>query len=151
MSDFESALQVWQQTRMLSVLRLIAGLLFLEHGSTKLFGFPPDPHFAHLSTLLLVQGVVELLGGALIALGLFTRIAAFIASGDMAVAYFISHFPRSYFPELNGGDAAVLYCFVFLYLASPAAGPGAWTRLRSGLGKFDHDSGARSGTARGSS
>src|SRR3954454_18352029 len=89
------------------------------------FGFPPSPNGGPaLLSLLGLQGVIELVGGVLIVLGLFTRPVAFILAGDMAVAYFMSHAPRSFFPTLNGGDAAILYCFVFLYFV--AAGPGAW-------------------------
>lgn len=112
--------------RVLSILRIVTGLLFLEHGTQKLFGFPmrtgPAPE---LMSLLGVQGCFEVVGGILIILGLLTRPAAFILSGDMAFAYFMSHFPRDFFPIRNGGDAAILYCFVFLYLA--AAGGGIWS------------------------
>lgn len=112
--------------RMLSILRIIAALLFLEHGTGKLLGFPPPPTPAPaLFSLLWVQGVIEVAGGVLLVLGLFTRPVAFILAGDMAVAYFMAHFPRSFFPVLNGGDAAVLYCFVFLLLF--VAGGGAWS------------------------
>jgi putative oxidoreductase len=112
--------------RVLALLRIIAALLFLEHGLMKLFHFPasggaPDP----LPTLLLAAAVIEIVGGALIAAGLFTRVAAFICSGQMAVGYFSFHAPRSFWPGLNGGDAAILFCFLFLYLAF--AGGGAWT------------------------
>lgn len=123
---------VWAP-RMLSVLRIMVGLLFMEHGLGKLFGFPAWPT-AHggpaLFTLLWFAGVIEAGGGLLLALGLFTRPAAFLMSGEMAMGYFMSHFPRGFFPLLNGGDAAVLYCFVFLYLF--VAGGGAWSldRLR---------------------
>lgn len=111
--------------RMLAVLRIMTGLLFLEHGTQKLLGFPPSPNPGpSLFSLLGLQGVLELIGGLLIVLGLFTRPVAFILAGDMAVAYFMAHAPRSFFPALNGGDAAILYCFVFLYLA--VAGGGAW-------------------------
>ena len=79
----------------------------------------------HLASLLGVQGVIELVGGALVCIGLFTRPAAFILSGDMAVAYFMAHFPKSFFPAVNGGDAAILYCFIFFYLF--VAGPGVWS------------------------
>jgi putative oxidoreductase len=123
---------VWAP-RVLSIVRFVVGLLFLEHGLTKLFGFPPSPMFAHLhlSSLLggfaplWVQGVIELVGGVLVCVGLFTRPAAFILAGDMAVAYFVAHLPRSPFPELNGGDAAILYCFIFFYIF--VAGPGSWS------------------------
>jgi putative oxidoreductase len=112
--------------RVLSILRIVVGLLFLEHGTQKLFGFPPsaNPGPALLS-LMGIQGLIEVVGGGLIALGLFTRPVAFILCGDMAVAYFMSHFPTSFFPITNRGDAAILYCFVFLYLA--AAGGGTWS------------------------
>jgi putative oxidoreductase len=116
---------------MLSVLRIMTGLLFMEHGMSKLFGFPPGPLHPHFPMLLWFAGVLECFGGALVALGLFTRPVAFLLSGEMAVGYFMFHFPYSFFPLLNGGDAVVLYCFVFLYLHF--AGGGAWSldRLRS--------------------
>jgi putative oxidoreductase len=120
----ESALTLTWAPRLLSVLRIITGLLFLEHGTQKLLSFPVPFPFP-LSPLLGVQGVLEILGGALIILGLFTRPVAFILSGNMAVAYFMAHSPKSFFPAVNGGDAAILYCFVFLYLA--AAGGGVWS------------------------
>lgn len=112
--------------RMVSVVRIVAALLIIEHGSQKLLGFPPsaNPGPALLS-LLGVQGILELAGGALLLVGLFTRIVGFILSGDMAVAYFTVHAPKSFFPVVNGGDAAVLYCFVFLFLV--VAGGGAWS------------------------
>ncbi len=112
--------------QMLSVLRIVTGLLFLEHGTQKLLAFPPRVAGAvgpDLMSLLGVQGIVELVGGVLIVLGLLTRPVAFVLAGDMAFAYFIGHFPRNFFPALNGGDAAILYCFVFLYLAAAGAGP----------------------------
>ncbi len=112
--------------RLLSVLRIMAGLLFLEHGTQKFFAIPMRAfHGPALFSLLGVQGCLEIAGGALIILGLFTQPVAFLLAGDMAVAYFISHLPKSVFPVLNGGDAAVLFCFVFLYLA--AAGGGVWS------------------------
>ena len=109
--------------RALALLRIVAGLLFLEHGLVKLFAFPV-PFPGQLSTLLLAGAVIETVGGILIALGLFTRIAAFIASGEMAVAYFMFHAPGGFWPVANQGEGAILFCFIFLYLA--AAGPGAW-------------------------
>lgn len=112
--------------RLLSVLRIVAGLQFLEHGTQKFFSFPPRVGAApDLISLLGLQGCLEVVGGALIALGLFTRPVAFVLAGNMAVAYFMAHFPRNFFPVLNGGDAAILFCFVFLYLA--AAGGGVWS------------------------
>jgi putative oxidoreductase len=130
MSSLNSLQQVWAP-RALSLLRFVVGLCFLEHGLTKLFGFPPSPVFAHmhLSTLLAgfaplwVQGVIELVGGVLVCVGLFTRPAAFVLAGDMAIAYFAAHLPRSPFPEINGGDAAILYCFVFFYIFFAGSGP----------------------------
>jgi len=106
-----------------AVLRIATGLLFLDHGTGKLFGFPALP-YAHQEPawLLYFTGAMELIGGALITLGLFTRPVAFILSGYMAVAYFMAHAPKSFFPAVNGGDAAILYCIVFLFLV--AAGPG---------------------------
>jgi putative oxidoreductase len=112
--------------RMLSILRIVTGLQFLEHGTQKFFAFPPRvSEFPGLMSVLGVQGCLEVIGGLLIILGFFTRPVAFILAGDMAVAYFMAHFPRNFFPALNGGDAAILYCFVFLYLA--AAGGGPWS------------------------
>jgi putative oxidoreductase len=110
-----------------SVLRIMAGLAFLEHGTGKLLGFPHGlPFIDKMPTgLLYFTGTIELLGGALIVLGLFTRPVAFVLSGFMAVGYFMAHFPMSFFPAINMGEAALLYCFVFLYLA--AAGPGPWS------------------------
>jgi putative oxidoreductase len=109
---------------MLSVLRIITGLLFLEHGMQKLFAFPPpaNPGPALIS-LLGVQGMIELVGGLLLLLGLMTRPVAFILAGDMAVAYFMRHAPRDFFPLLNGGQLAILFCFVFLYLWIAGGGP----------------------------
>jgi putative oxidoreductase len=112
--------------RLLSVLRIMTGLQFLEHGTQKFFSFPARagamPGLASLSG---VQGCLELVGGVLIVLGVFTRPVAFILAGNMAVAYFMAHYPRNFFPALNGGDAAILFCFVFLYLS--AAGGGVWS------------------------
>jgi putative oxidoreductase len=112
--------------RLLSVLRIVAGLLFLEHGTQKFFSFPTRITAApDLTSLLGVQGCLEIVGGLLIILGLFTRPVAFILAGNMAIGYFIAHFPKSFFPAVNGGDAAILFSFIFLYLA--AAGPGPWS------------------------
>lgn len=119
-------LAVWAP-RALSLLRIIAALLFMEHGLMKLIHFPapqpgaPDP----LPPLLLAAACIEIGGGGLMALGLFTRIAAFVCSGQMAVAYFTAHASKGFWPALNGGDAAILFCFVFLYLVF--AGPGPWS------------------------
>jgi putative oxidoreductase len=116
---------------MLSVVRIVVALLFLEHGSAKLLGFPTSPHGEPaFMTLMWIQGLIELLGGALLALGLFTRPVAFILSGNMAVAYFMGHASKGFFPLVNGGDAAILYCFIFLLFF--VTGPGRWN-LDAGL------------------
>ena len=111
---------------MLSVVRIVVALLFLEHGSAKLLGFPPSPHGEPaFMTLMWFQGLIELVGGLLLAIGLFTRPVAFVLSGNMAVAYFMGHASKGFFPLLNGGDAAILYCFIFLLFF--IAGPGRWS------------------------
>ena len=110
---------------LLSVLRIVAALLFFEHGTEKLFDFPASHMMPPALSLLWFAGVIELCGGVLVLLGLFTRPAAFILSGEMAVAYWMTHARISPFPTLNNGDAAILFCFVFLFLA--AAGPGPWS------------------------
>ena len=113
---------VWAP-RVLSVLRIVAALLFFEHGTAKLLGFPPSDHSPEVLSLSWIAGALELVGGALLIVGLFTRPVAFIVSGEMAFAYWIAHAPQSPFPLLNRGDAAILYCFVFLYLAFAGGGP----------------------------
>jgi putative oxidoreductase len=116
-----------------SVMRIMTGLLFLEHGTQKLLFFPPlPPEMAAMHVpdsfkpVLLAAGIIELIGGALVTLGFYSRWAAFICSGEMAIGYFLGHAlaRHSLFPATNAGDAAVLFCFAFLYLA--AAGPGPW-------------------------
>ena len=120
-----STLNSWQQ-RALALLRIVAGILFLEHGTMKLFNFPAGEGGAvQLSSFMGLAGALEVAGGILIVLGLFTRPAAFILCGMMAVAYWMAHAPHSMFPAVNQGDAAILYCFLFLYLVF--AGPGAWS------------------------
>jgi putative oxidoreductase len=110
----------------------VAALIFMEHGTQKLLGFPLSERAApELLSISGIAGVLELVGGALLVLGLFTRPVAFILSGEMAVAYWWAHAPRDFFPVNNGGDAAILYCFVFLYLFAAGAGPwslDAWLR-----------------------
>ncbi len=108
----------------LSIVRIVVALLFLEHGLQKFFGFPVAGP-PQLTPLLQVQGAIEIVGGILLLLGAYTRIVAFILSGDMAVAYFISHYPRNFYPAGNGGDAAVLFSFIFLYFVF--AGGGIWS------------------------
>jgi putative oxidoreductase len=118
--------------RLLSVLRIVAGFIFMLHGAQKLLGFPaPFPMPLPAFSLFWFAGVLELVGGALILIGLLTRPVAFVLSGEMAFAYFMGHAPKSFWPVLNGGDAAILYCFVFLYLAAAGAGPWSVDRARS--------------------
>jgi putative oxidoreductase len=118
-------LEVWAP-RALAVLRIVAALLFVEHGAQKLFNFPPGEHFVGFNLAVLPgwAGLLEFFGGLLLLLGLFTRPVAFLLSGEMAVAYWMAHAPQGPFPANNGGDAAILFCFVFLYIV--VAGPGAW-------------------------
>src|SRR5665648_1000673 len=111
-------LQTEWAPRVLSILRIVAALIFFEHGSAKLLGFPPSDFSPELLSLPWIAGMLELVGGALLVVGLFTRPVAFILSGQMAFAYWLAHAPKSPFPLLNGGDAAILFCFVFLYPVS---------------------------------
>lgn len=106
--------------RLLSLLRAVFGLMFAAHGVSKFFGLPPFP--MPLNPLLVTAGVLELGGGALLLIGMFTRPVAFVLSGQMAVAYFLSHAPQGLLPLANGGEAAILYCFAFLYLAAAGGG-----------------------------
>jgi putative oxidoreductase len=125
MHMIEKMLSPWQGP-LLSILRIVSGLLFMQHGLMKLFSFPgPFARAIATGELVWFAAVIELVGGLLLVLGLFTRPAAFICSGLMAFAYFMGHAGRSFYPILNGGNLAVLYCFVFLYIA--AAGPGPWS------------------------
>jgi putative oxidoreductase len=109
---------------LLSIARIVIGLLFLEHGISKLFDFPHGPVQPAMGSLIWFQGIIELVGGALFTVGFLTRPVAFILAGDMAVAYFMAHASKGFYPMLNGGDAAILYCFVFLIYF--VAGPGRW-------------------------
>ena len=112
----------------LAALRIVSGLIFLEHGTQKFLSFPAGEYAGSgwaLNNPAAFAGIIELVTGLLITIGLFTRPAAFLASGTMAVAYWMAHAPQNAFPVNNGGDAAILYCFVFLYLVF--AGPGAWS------------------------
>src|SRR5207245_4081521 len=109
----------------LSVLRIVVGLLFVQHGLVKLLAFPmPSPNPPAIFSLIWLTGAIEIVGGAMLALGLFTRLVAFIVAGEMAFAYFLGHSPRSIYPIQNGGNLAILYCFVFFYLVF--SGPGPW-------------------------
>jgi putative oxidoreductase len=124
--DFEAIGTAWAP-RLLSVLRIVSGLMFLQHVMAKYLKFPPVPALANVDPMSLpgVGGMFELVGGILLILGLFTRPVALLLSGEMAIAYFVAHAPRSFFAILNGGELAAFYCFVFLYIA--AAGPGPWS------------------------
>jgi len=123
--DLKDLGPVWSP-RLLGLLRIVTALLFMEHGAQKLLGFPPSDHPGPaLFTLLWFAGVLELVGGFFVLIGWLTRPIAFLLSGQMAVAYWMAHAPRSFYPALNGGDAAILFCFIFLYVA--AAGPGAFS------------------------
>jgi len=111
--------------QLLALLRIVVGLLFLEHATQKFFAFPVPFPVQPIPTLLLAGGAIELITGVLITLGLFTRLAAFVASGEMAFAYFYVHLPQGFWPVVNKGEGAILFCFIFLYFA--AAGAGAWS------------------------
>jgi putative oxidoreductase len=125
-SVFEATNSLWRE-RMLSVLRFVAALLFLEHGTQKMFNVPMSAHpmAYHFASLIGLAGVLESCGGLALLLGLFTRPVAFLLSGEMAVAYFKVHILRNFYPVNNGGDNVVLFCFLFLYLVF--AGPGVWS------------------------
>lgn len=115
---------------LLSLLRIVTAFLFMQHGAQKLLGVPgAGDHKVELMSLMGFAGCLELIGGGLVLIGLFTRPVAFVLSGQMAVAYFMAHAPQSFWPVLNQGEAAVLYCFVFLYLS--AAGGGPWSLDRA--------------------
>jgi putative oxidoreductase len=118
----------------LSILRIVAAFLFMAHGGQKLFNFPPSAHpMSHLPPLLVAAGVIETFGGLLVLLGAFTRPVAFLLSGEMASAYFLQHAPHGFWPINNMGELAVIYCFLFLYLAAAGGGPFSLERLwRSG-------------------
>ena len=132
------------QPYVLSLLRVIVGLLFMEHGTAKLLGFPYNPAYLHLSLASLsgIAGFIELIGGFLLAIGLGTRYVAFVLSGEMAFAYFIAHAPRSFFPLLNGGELAIVYCFLFLFFVTAGGGPvsldAAIPRVRVRAREFAH-------------
>jgi putative oxidoreductase len=127
---------------MLSILRIVSALIFMAHGTQKLFGFPASDFSPAVLSLPWIAGVLEVFGGAALLLGIFTRPVAFVLSGQMAVAYWMAHAPQSPFPVVNGGDSAILYCFVFLYLVF--AGPGPWS-LDALLGREPAETGATAG------
>ena len=118
--------------RMLSILRITAALTFMAHGTQKLLGFPASDFSPAAFSLMWFAGVLELFGGAAVLVGFYTRPVAFVLSGMMAVAYWMVHAPQGFFPVANGGDAAILYCFVFLFIVF--AGPGPWS-LDARLGR----------------
>jgi putative oxidoreductase len=124
-------LERWKP-ELLGLMRIAMGITFMEHGTQKLFGFPVPPPARLALPLLLFTGLLETIGSTLLTLGIFTRIVAFLLSGELAVGYWWMHVPNSFFPIANGGEVMVLYCFAFLYLA--ATGPGKWSldqRFRS--------------------
>lgn len=127
-ADLTSRWRSWAPY-LLSLLRIVAAFLFIQHGSTKLLGLPapvmPGGGTAPLTSLPGIAGALELVGGALLLVGLFTRPVAFLVAGEMAVAYFKSHAPQGFWPTLNNGEPAVFYCFLWLYIS--AAGPGPWS------------------------
>jgi putative oxidoreductase len=119
----ESFLRPWS-AQLLSILRIVTGLLLLEHGTAKYLNFPTSPmNNMSVGSMSGAAGILELIGGALLLVGLFTRPVAFILSGMTAIAYFYAHFPRGFFPILNGGELAILFCFTLLYIASVGGGP----------------------------
>ena len=111
------------QPQALGVLRIVTALQFIEHGTQKLFNFPVSDHAGALTGLTLTAGILEFAGGILLALGLFTRPVAFLLAGEMAIAYFQVHFPKSFWPVVNGGVSSALYCFIWLYFSAVGAGP----------------------------
>jgi putative oxidoreductase len=122
MDAIDNLLAKWQPAA-LSLFRFITGLLLFQYGIAKIFKFPVVPQFAELPPLIMTAGAIELVLGALLMIGLFTRIAAFILSGEMAFAYFMGHLPRSFLPLLNNGTVAILFCFACLYLSTSGGGP----------------------------
>ena len=124
-------LETWSP-RLLSVLRIVTAFIYLVHGTQKLFGIPPSARgtTVELASRMGAAGTIEVVGGVLILLGLLTRLAAFIGSGEMAAAYFLSHAPRGLLPIQNGGEVPVLLCFIFLYLAATGGGPFSLDALR---------------------
>lgn len=124
MSSFETRLSAYSP-QFLGILRIVAALLFIAHGTSKLLGFPDTGMSPPLFSLFGLAGVLEIVGGLLLLVGLFTRPVAFVLAGEMAVAYFMAHAPHSFFPIVNKGESAILFCFIFLYLV--LAGSGAWS------------------------
>jgi putative oxidoreductase len=126
MKSLYANLERWRPY-VLSILRIVVALLFLQHGLSKFFGFPAAG--PPLSGLIILAAIIETFGSLLLLVGLFTRLAAFVMSGEMAFAYFMAHAPKSFYPAVNGGSLAVLYCFVFLYLVFAGGGPWSIDRV----------------------
>jgi putative oxidoreductase len=126
---FDNAMERYS-SYVLSILRIVAALLFFEHGTSRLFGFPSPLPTPQVFSLYWFAGSIELVGGALLLVGLFSRPVALIMSGEMAFAYFLSHAPHGFFPILNRGDGAILYCFIFFYIAFAGPGPVSLDALR---------------------
>src|ERR1700749_4190587 len=122
MNALYARMETWRPY-ILSILRLVVGLLFLQHGLSKVFNFPAPSPVPSLSGLLILAAFLETVGSLLFVVGAYTRIVAFILSGEMAFAYFMAHAPRSFYPVVNGGELAVVYCFIFLYFAFAGGGP----------------------------
>ncbi len=122
MNSLYTRLETWRPY-ILSILRIVVGLLFLQHGLSKLFNFPAPSPVPSLSGLLILAALLETIGAALFLVGAFTRIVAFILSGEMAFAYFMAHAPRSFYPIVSAGELAVLFCFIFLYFVFAGGGP----------------------------
>ena len=122
MNSLYTRLETWRPY-VLSILRIVVGLLFLQHGLSKLFNFPAPSPVPSLSGLLILAALLETIGAALFLVGAFTRIVAFILSGEMAFAYFMAHAPRSFYPIVSAGELAVLFCFIFLYFVFAGGGP----------------------------
>jgi putative oxidoreductase len=122
MNALYARMETWRPY-VLSILRIVVGLLFLQHGLSKVFNFPAPSPVRSLSGLLILAAFLETVGALLFVVGAYTRIVAFILSGEMAFAYFMAHAPRSFYPVVNDGELAVIYCFIFLYFAFAGGGP----------------------------
>ncbi len=122
MNTLYARMETWRPY-ILSIVRIVIGLLFLQHGLSKVFNFPAPSPVPSLSGLMILAAFLETVGALLFVVGAYTRIVAFILSGEMAFAYFMAHAPRSFYPVVNGGELAVIYCFIFLYFAFAGGGP----------------------------
>ncbi|MGC2784587.1 MAG: DoxX family protein [Roseiarcus sp.] len=122
MNTLYARMETWRPY-ILSIVRIVIGLLYLQHGLSKVFNFPAPSPVPSLSGLLILAAFLETVGALLFVVGAYTRIVAFILSGEMAFAYFMAHAPRSFYPVVNGGELAVIYCFIFLYFAFAGGGP----------------------------